>query len=130
MSRSRNLLLAGVLVALVLGALIVVGTALEQWVVAALGVAGLLAAIFAVQLDSWRRLRAFRALLRKELRASGGDGETTFLPSGLSTVTHDDVVGAVRLMQAQYTGRLDRMQTTLERALAELPTTTRTDAGS
>lgn len=126
MSRSRNLLLAGALVAVVLGALVVVGAALEQWVVAALGVAGLLCATFAVQLDVWRRVRALRSTIRKELRASGA-GADAFLPSGTSSITQDDVVGAVRLMQAQYTGRLDRMQTALERALAELPTA-RTDS--
>ncbi|MCE0487008.1 hypothetical protein [Ornithinimicrobium sediminis] len=112
--RSRLVLVLGALAALVLSAVIVVGVAFEQWVLAAAGAAALLSACLLVQLDSWRRARSLRRFLRDELRRGPAVGSTD-----RSTVSESDVVGAVRLMQAQYTGRLDRMQAALDRALAE-----------
>ena len=64
-------------------------------------------------------MRNFR---RDEIRRAGGErpGATTVVQPRPADVTRDDVLGVVRVMQAQYTGRLDRLQTAVEQALSEL----------
>jgi hypothetical protein len=108
--RSRPFLVLGVLAGVVLSAVTVVGVAVDQWVVAATGASMLLSVSLLVQLDAWRRLRA----LQRELRRSPAAGAVR------APVADGDVAGAVRVMQAQYTGRLDRMQAALDRTLVEL----------
>lgn len=126
---SRLVLLAGVLVAAALGALAVVATLRQSWVLVALAASTTAGLILVVQLDTWRRTRSLRNFLRDEIRRGvpavrGGARPMSAGPmTEAPPVTHEDVLGAVRVMQAQYTGRLDRMQTTLDRALAELSRT-------
>ena len=119
--RSRLIPAVGALAGLVLGLLVVVGVALEEWVLTAAAASALGVALLAVQLDTWRRSRSLRTYVRDEVRRARPQAQPSgFAGSVQSSVTHDDVVGAVRLMQAQYTGRLDRMQRALDDALAEL----------
>lgn len=116
---------AGAVVGLVLAALVVVGVALEAWTLAAAAGSVLAVGILVVQLDTWRRTRSLRAFVKTEVRRTAGRGAENApvdLPSPRgSSITEDDVMGAVRLMQAQYTGRLDRMQRALDDALDRLP---------
>lgn len=116
---SRLVPVVAVAAGLVLGLLVVLGVVLDLPVLTAAAAAAMGVAVLAVQVDSWRRTRSLRIYVRDEIRrAQGGDGMLN--AAGYSPVTQDDVVGAVRLMQAQYTGRLDRMQRALDAAIAEL----------
>ncbi|WP_022923497.1 hypothetical protein [Serinicoccus marinus] len=108
---------AGIALALVL----VLGVALELPVLAAAAGGLLGAAILAVQLDSWRRVRSMRNYLRDEIRRAAGSGQgSAASPVPVQQAAPADVLGAVQVLQAQYTGRLDRMQVTLDEALARL----------
>lgn len=115
---ARLLPTVGALVGLFLGGLMVVGVVLEMWVLAAAAGALLGAAILAVQVDTLRRTRSLRNFVRDEIRRSLADGAQRAAVEPM--VTQEDVVGAVRLLQAQYTGRLDRMQRGIDEALVEL----------
>ncbi|MDO5739143.1 MAG: hypothetical protein Q4P07_03235 [Ornithinimicrobium sp.] len=115
---ARLLPTVGALIGLSLGGLLVVGVVLEIWVLAAAAGALLGAAILAVQVDTLRRTRSLRNFVRDEIRRSLADGAQRAAVEPM--VTQEDVVGAVRLLQAQYTGRLDRMQRGIDDALVEL----------
>ncbi|SEE98312.1 hypothetical protein [Ruania alba] len=72
------------------------------------GLAALLLMIAVISLDTNRRTRSrFAARTKPEPRATPG-------------VSPDDLMGTVRLLQAQYVGRLDRSQAALEEAAAAL----------
>ncbi|WP_143553961.1 hypothetical protein [Serinicoccus sp. CUA-874] len=104
-------------VGLLLALLVVLGVALDSPSLTA-AAAGLLgAAILTVQVDTWRRIRTQRTMLRDEIRRAVGHGFAGDPGPARPAVRHEDVVGAVQVMQAQYTGRLDRMQRMLEDAL-------------
>lgn len=110
--RAQKLLLAGAGGAGALTAVAVLAAVLQWWwlVVLAgmlLGSAGLLAA-----LDADRRVRELRTFVRAQVAAIDTTG-------GRVAPSTEDVVGTVRVLQAQYTGRLDRLQDTVERALAQ-----------
>lgn len=123
MSNPRVVLLSGVLLSAAMGLLAVIGVWAEQWVLVTLAGAVMAGTILLVQLDTWRRTRVMRNFLRDEIRQrSGGPGlarSMTALDSAPAP-TQDDVLGAVRLLQAQYTGRLDRLQAAVEQALAQV----------
>lgn len=123
MSNPRVVLLSGVVLSAAMGLLAVVGVWAEQWVLVALAGAVMAGTTLLVQLDTWRRTRVMRNFLRDEIRQrSGGSGlarNMTDLDSAPAP-TQDDVLGAVRLLQAQYTGRLDRLQAAVEQALAQV----------
>ncbi len=135
--RGKVVVLAGGVIALILSILTVWSVANEKWVVSATAASTMASAILFIGLDIWRRVSTLRPFVRTELRrtvkASFGkragkhsDSEDDFLygPSPVPpTVQQADVVGAVRLLQAQYVGRLDRMQTSVEMALAALSET-------
>lgn len=131
--RGKSVLLAGSGAALILSALIVWSVVEREWVVAASAASAMASAVLLIGLDIWRRVCGLRPFVRTELRrsitASNGKrramtsdsdqfvaGPTPVAPA----VQQADVVGTVRLLQAQYTGRLDRMQTSVEMALAAL----------
>ncbi|OLT19551.1 hypothetical protein BJF81_08500 [Ornithinimicrobium sp. CNJ-824] len=115
---------AGAVVGLVLAALVIVGVAQEVWTIAATAGSVLALGILVVQLDTWRRTRSLRAFVKTEIRRTAGreaeNAQVGLTYARASSVTEDDVMGAVRLMQAQYTGRLDRMQRALDDALDRL----------
>lgn len=110
---ARAVLMLAAGVAAILTLVIMVSAALGAWALAATAGALLLSACFVVQVDCWLRLHAPRQLLTEKQRTPTGSGSAGLGSEGDSTA-------AVRMMQAQYTGRLDRMQTSLEQALAEL----------
>jgi hypothetical protein len=115
--RHHLVTLAGGAFAALLTLTVVAGTLRGLWVVVAAAGSVLAGAVFAVQVDTWRRTRSLRKFVRDELRRGVGDRDVT---SQAPPVTRADVEGAVRVMQAQYTGRLDRMQAALDKALDEV----------
>lgn len=115
--QSRNIVVTTGLSGLLLGLLVAVGVLLDRPVLAALGGSGLGLLILLLQVDTWRRVRGIRRFVRDEIRR--GAATAPALPTA-PAVTAEDVTGAVRVMQAQYTGRMDRMQTSLDEALASL----------
>ena len=66
-------------------------------------------------LDADRRTRALRPLVRAA-RGPAAPRETVSGPP----LHEDDVIGSVRLLQAQFVGRMDRMQSALDRAVERL----------
>lgn len=124
MSRPLPVLAAGGLLALAVGGLVVLGVYLQRDVLVLLGVWALGSLILLVQLDTWRRTRSLRRYVRDQVRAAAHTDQSPpssgVHPAPAPTAAPEDVIGAVRLLQAQYVGRLDRMQTSLEDALAEL----------
>lgn len=131
--RGKSVLLVGGGVALILSILIVWAVAEREWAVAAGAASAMASAVLLVGLDVWRRVSTLRPFVRTELRRtvnassgmreamSSGSVEFSSVPMPVAPVVQQvDVVGTVRLLQAQYTGRLDRMQTSVEMALAAL----------
>jgi len=114
----------GVAVAGVLSVLVLLGVALEHWALAAASGCVLVSACLLVSLDTWRRVRALHGAVRNEIaslaacQGSAGRSTSAGVVDSAGTVTPADVVGAVRLLQAQYVGRLDRLQISVE-ALVE-----------
>lgn len=134
---SRPLVLAAGAAGALVVVLAVVSVAREQWVLAA-AAAGLLAlGMFAVQLDTWRRVRGSRTHLRQELdrqlreldrqlRALARQARTSPPPAAVpapvarGSVHEEDLRGALTMMQTQHAARLDRLQTAVEQALTDL----------
>ena len=88
----------------------VVGAVLQWWWLVVLAVMVLVSATFLVALDADRRVRELRSYVRTQVASIDTSG-------GRSAPSQEDVVGTVRALQAQYTGRLDRLQDTLEASL-------------
>lgn len=106
-------LLAGGAVGAVLTVAAVIGAAQRWWwLVVACGMV-LLTVTLVVALDADRRARALRPYIRGEVARTGAAQVAQAPP-----VSEADVIGAVRVLQAQYTGRLDRMQAALDEAVA------------
>ncbi|WP_109472743.1 hypothetical protein [Ornithinimicrobium cavernae] len=115
--RSKFLLAGGAL-SVVLTAAAVLGAVQEWWwLVVAAGMV-LLSVTLIIAMDADRRARALRPYIRGEVSKNGKSA----LPPALEAppVSEVDVVGTVRVLQAQFTGRLDRMQASLDQAVAQL----------
>lgn len=108
--RSSKVLVAGALVGGVTTLAAVVGAALGWWWLTVLAGMALLTAVLLVALDADRRVRELRAFVRAQIAGIDTSG-------GRVAPSDEDVVGTVRALQAQYTGRLDRLQDTVEQAL-------------
>ena len=108
--RSHTFLLGGAAVGAGLTVVGVVGAAVQWWWLTVLAALLLGTAVLLVALDTDRRVRELRALVRKEI--AGID-----LTAGRAAPSQEDVVGTVRVLQAQYTARLDRLQDTVEGSL-------------
>lgn len=108
-SRHRHLLLgaAGASALVLVG---VVAAVLQWWWLVVLAGLTLQAAVLLVALDADRRVRELRAHVTEQI----GQIDMT---GGRGAPAQEDVVGTVRLLQEQYTGRLDRLQDTVEAAL-------------
>lgn len=104
--RTQLLLVVGVVLAGGLSLLAVVGAVLQWWWLVVLAVMALLSATFLVALDADRRVRALRPYVRAQVASI----DTS---QGRTGPTQEDLVGTVRVLQAQYTGRLDRLQLSL-----------------
>lgn len=112
----RRELLAAVALAAVLTVVAVVGAALQWWWLVTAAAMTLLSATFLVAADSDRRARTLRPFVRKTVTAVAGAQTQEQGPR----LAEADVIGAVQVLQAQYTGRLDRMQESLDQAVAHL----------
>ncbi len=111
-------LLAGCGLAVVLTAVAVLGAVQHWWwLVVAAGMV-LLSLTLLVAMDADRRARALRPYIRGEVTRGGQ--LTQAATAQPPTVSETDVIGTVRVLQAQYTGRMDRMQAALDEALAQL----------
>ncbi|MBM6402942.1 hypothetical protein JQN72_01605 [Phycicoccus sp. CSK15P-2] len=95
---------------IVLGLVFVVGVAVGAPWLAALAGAGLGLAVLVLLADTNRRVRRLQTVI-----ARGGLPDA---PPATTEVTEADVLGTVRLLQAQYTGRLDRLQHAVEELAA------------
>lgn len=124
-------MLAAITGALLLVVLAAVGAAFELYWLTAAALGLILTAQFVVVLDTNRRTRYLprrvKALLRSvklDVNPVAGPGPRAAQPAGRPVATtaapQQDVTGAVRLIQAQYMGRLDRAQTALESAAEDL----------
>ena len=91
--------------------LAVLGAALEWWWLVVLAVMTLLTAVLLVALDTDRRVRELRSFVKTQVATIDTTG-------GRAAPSQEDVVGTVRALQAQYTGRLDRMQESIDQAVA------------
>lgn len=108
--RSSKLLLGGAALGALTTLLAVVGAALQWWWLVVLAVMVLGSATLLVALDTDRRVRELRTFVRREVAAIDTTG-------GRAAPAVEDVVGTVRSLQAQYTGRLDRLQDAVEQVL-------------
>lgn len=108
--RTQQLLLVGAAAAAGLSLLAVVGAVLQWWWLVVLAGMALLSAVLLVALDTDRRVRELRSFVKAQVASIDTTG-------GRAAPTQEDVVGTVRALQAQYTGRLDRLQDTLEASL-------------
>ena len=119
--RSRVLLL-GIAVAAVLSLTITIAVAAEWWTLAAAAAALLLSSGILVAADTNRQVRMVRRQLLKvarrvdQVRAPVVEAPVVDVETPVEE-TRADMLGAVRVLQAQYTARLDRLQDTVERSL-------------
>lgn len=120
MSRPLYVLGAGCLFSTLIGLVLLLGILWDSRATIAVAAWLLGSAILLVQLDSWRRTRSLRNYVRDQFRdAPRVPDRTTSSPLPARTST-DDVAGVVRVMQAQYVGRLDRLQSAVEETLASV----------
>lgn len=103
-------MLVGAGLGAVLLALAVGGALLEQWWLPVLTLGTLLVLVLLVAIDTDRRVRALRAYVREQVA-------TIDMSGGRGAPAPEDIVGTVRVLQEQYTGRLDRLQDTIEEAV-------------
>ena len=101
---------AGATAGVGLGVALVLGVLVDASWLVALSVAGLGIVLTVAAADTNRRVR------RLEKAVSAGTVGPGAPPA--LDVTEADVLGTVRLLQAQYTGRLDRLQHTVEGLVA------------
>lgn len=125
--RSRKVLLGAAALA-VLAIVAVVGVAVEQPVLAAAAALAMALAIGVLVLDAVTTLRRTeRQLLKLTKLVRSADRAKPAPPTpgpGMSVgpvAGEADLIGTIRLLQAQYVGRLDRAQATLEAAVDRLP---------
>jgi hypothetical protein len=129
--------LAGAAGGALLGAVAVVGAILEAWWLVVAAVMAVLTAILVIALDAHRlarnnhhQVRRLSTRLKRQgaapAAASAGPDREPARPDPAALgdappADLSDVVGALRVAQAQYAGRLDRLQRSVEVALDALP---------
>lgn len=112
-------LLAGAGVAAALSVVGLVGAVLELWWLVVLAGMALLSGTFLAALDADRRVRSLRPYIRGEVvRSSRAPKAPKPAAAQTPAVSEVDIVGAVKVLQAQYVGRMDRMQTSLDEAVS------------
>lgn len=109
-----RILQVGVLVGVLIGALIMIGGVLETLPIVSAGLAALAVTLVVLAADTNRRVRR----LEKRVAQAARPVPAMVNAAPVHAVTEADVLGAVRLLQAQYTARLDMMHEAVER-LAE-----------
>lgn len=124
MTSKRNLAAIGALAGLALIALI--AAVLDWGVLLVMAFAGMLGVLGVVALNTNTLVRSHRQAFDKIVRSGGfgpASGAIAMGPVG-APASQEDLTGALRLLQAQYVGRLDRAQSTFERAAAALTAAT------
>ncbi|CCI54878.1 hypothetical protein [Nostocoides jenkinsii] len=103
-----------------LGLLAFIGALAHWWWLVVLAIAAMLGLLGVIALNTNTLVRSHRTAWDRSVRTGGASAP--LLTSGVvsAPATEKDLTGALRLLQAQYVGRLDRAQTTLERAAAKL----------
>lgn len=98
--------------------LAVLGAVQQWWWLVTLAAMLLLSVTMLFALDADRRVRALRTFVRSEVsRVSSRRPARGREADERPAVTAEDVVGTLRTLQEQHTGRLDRLQDTLEATL-------------
>lgn len=91
-----------------------------DWLIV-LGLAGMLGVLGVVALNTNTLVRSHRLAWDRSVRLGGGAAGPVLTTGPVGApASEKDLTGALRLLQAQYVGRLDRAQTTLDRAAARL----------
>lgn len=116
--RAKQLLILGAAGAVLLSLVAVLAAVFELWWLLAAAVMLLGSASFLTALDASRRVSALRAHTGKELKRIRSEIAAT--PVVTTPATAQDVTGTVRVLQAQYTARLDRMHAAIEHAVGFL----------
>ncbi|HKJ10944.1 MAG TPA: hypothetical protein VJ976_01000 [Ornithinimicrobium sp.] len=114
MNAKKVLAVAGLGVGL-LSVVAIAAAAAELWWLVTGAFMGVLSVACLAAIDADRRVIALRAQVARDLKRVRKDLSDAAKPQ--RSDTHEDVVGTVRLLQAQYTGRLDRLQTYVEQTL-------------
>lgn len=119
-SRVRSKLMVAVVGAasLLLSLIVVMGVAASNWLLVAVAGVTLVNGTLLISLDAWRRGRMTRNVVRNEIRQLVPPKEEKTEAPPLLNPT--DLVGTVQILQAQYVGRLDRMQASLDHAIKTL----------
>ena len=127
--RSRMLQLSLVM-AIVVSVALTIAVALEQWTLATALGAVLVSSTLLVAADANRQARLVRRKLLKLSRAVAPARDTPEVEVEIEQDTPEDdipiqtgradMLGAVRVLQAQYTARLDHLQASLDEAVADL----------
>lgn len=112
---SKTLLLVGAIGAGVLSVMAVIAAATEVWWLLVLALTLLLSASFVAALDADRRVISVQRTTARDLKRVRA--EIAARPKDSAAASEQNILGSVRLLQAQYTGRLDRMQTSIENSL-------------
>lgn len=115
--KSKTLLLIGVVGASVLSVVAIVAAVSELWWLLTAAVMLLLSSACIAALDADRRTISLRAHVSKEIKRIRA--EVAAAPRETVANSEQDVAGAVRLLQAQYASRLDRLQTSIENTLQQ-----------
>lgn len=117
---SRSML-AGGAIAAALTAASIVGAVLQLWWLAVGSGMALLSGIFLLTIDTARRVRYLPSRIKQIVRKTTPPRKVLKQPPPPPPrAAEQDLLGAVRVLQAQYLGRLDRLQTEVEHALREL----------
>lgn len=105
----------------VLGLLGFLGAVFSWWWLVVLAVVGMLGVLGVIALNTNTLVRSHRQAWDRTQRLGGAPAGAALVTAPVVAPASDtDLTGALRLLQAQYVGRLDRAQTTLERAAARL----------
>lgn len=122
MLKSRTMVLGAVLAAMLTLAA-TAGAAVGLWWLVVASAMVLVSSTFLLTLDASRRIRYLPGRVRQVVRRAMPrkiHQEPEPAPVAAAPPTEQDVVGTVRVLQAQYLGRLDKLQADVESALAAL----------
>jgi len=131
MMKSRAMVL-GVALVTVLTLVATAGAAAGLWWLVVASAMVMLSSTFLLTLDASRRVRYLPGRVRQAVRRTmprKTQQETEPAPVA-APPTQQDVVGTVRVLQAQYLGRLDQLQADVEEALLALRNRTADDSGT
>lgn len=126
-------MLLGAVIATTLTLVATAGALASAWWLVVACAMLLVSGTFLLVLDAARRLRYLPNRIRHVVRKATPPRKAPKQAEPAATAappTQQDVIGTVRVLQAQYLGRLDRLQGDVEEALAALRALTGGAAGS